>query len=55
MKIDKSKLDKIVDTLVTYFEYDVTGSHQYGFDIVAYIRKRDEQMVIDELNNIMEE
>ena len=41
MKIDKTKLDRIVETLVDYFEYEIEGNSTYGFDVTTTINKDD--------------
>ena len=55
MKIDKIKLDKMMQVLMDHMEYDIEGSSFTGFDITPSIHDDDIDKVIDELNNIMEE
>ena len=55
MKIDKIKLDKIIEVLMDYMEYDIEGSSFTGFDITPSIHDDDIDKVIDELNKILEE
>jgi len=55
MKIDKTKLDRIVETLGDYFEYEIEGNSTYGFDVTTTINKDDTDKVIAELNKVLEE
>ena len=55
MIIDKSKLDKIVETLEEYTEYGVVGNHHCGYDVTPSIPHYFTDKVIEELNKILEE
>ena len=55
MKIDRDKLDKIINTLGDYFEYEIEGNSTYGFDVTTTINKDDTDKVIAELNKVLEE
>ena len=48
------KLDKIINTLVDYFEYEIEGNSTYGFDVTTTINKDDTDKVIAELNKVLE-
>ncbi len=54
-RIDKDKLDKIIEVITENLEYDIEVTGHQDYDVTAYLKNRDEQKVMDELNNILEE
>lgn len=55
MKINKDKLDKIMELLMDYMVYDIEGNSFAGFDITPSIDKLATGDVIKKLNRILEE
>ena len=53
-KIDKDKLDKIIEAIEEYTEYDIEGNSHCGFDVSPFIPNKYTGKVIDELNNMLE-
>jgi len=54
-KIDKQKLDQIVEVITDNLEYSVETMGYNDYDVTAYLEKKYEQRVLDIINEILEE
>jgi hypothetical protein len=54
-KINKQKLDEIVELIIDNLEYDIETMGHQDYDVTAFLQRKYVQKIIDELNNILEE
>jgi len=54
-RIDKDKLDKIIEAIEEHQEYIVEGNSHSGFDVSPFVPQKYTGKVIDNINNILEE